>query len=191
MNYDIEPKPTEYEGVIFRSRLEAKWAAFFDLIEWDWIYEPCEINGYSPDFIINCTSDAYKTNTIIVEVKPSMFADDRYEKELIRKYNGVRSHLLLLTENPFYENDYGNVVIGKGIQSYISEEHTDFGDLEMKCSDDFGSTCMYYDGMVYGKVERERFISKLDFSAEYIKSKWAKAGNMVQFMKPNKYKYQK
>ncbi|MEA2669684.1 MAG: hypothetical protein QOJ33_2618, partial [Chloroflexota bacterium] len=28
--------PTTYDGVNFRSRLEAKWAAFFDLLGWRW-----------------------------------------------------------------------------------------------------------------------------------------------------------
>jgi hypothetical protein len=31
---------TRYNGVNFRSRLEAKWAAFFDLAGWSWEYQP-------------------------------------------------------------------------------------------------------------------------------------------------------
>lgn len=42
--------PTVYGGVCFRSRLEARWAAFFDLIEWSWLYEPIDLNGWIPDF---------------------------------------------------------------------------------------------------------------------------------------------
>jgi hypothetical protein len=44
--------PTEYAGVAFRSRLEAKWAAFFDLVGWSWVYEPIDAPGYIPDFLI-------------------------------------------------------------------------------------------------------------------------------------------
>ena len=44
--------PTAYRGTHFRSRLEAKWAAFFDLIGWSWIYEPMDADGYIPDFLI-------------------------------------------------------------------------------------------------------------------------------------------
>ena len=31
--------PTTYAGVNFRSRLEAKWAAFFDIVAWQWDYD--------------------------------------------------------------------------------------------------------------------------------------------------------
>lgn len=48
------PIPTLYQGVQFRSRTEARWAAFFDAINLPWQYEP---EGYSdgetrylPDF---------------------------------------------------------------------------------------------------------------------------------------------
>jgi hypothetical protein len=44
--------PTTYNGVQFRSRLEAKWAAFFDLLGWRWHYEPLDLDGWIPDFLI-------------------------------------------------------------------------------------------------------------------------------------------
>jgi hypothetical protein len=44
--------PTTYRGARFRSRLEARWAAFFDLVEWSWVYEPFDADGWIPDFLI-------------------------------------------------------------------------------------------------------------------------------------------
>jgi hypothetical protein len=48
------PIPTVYQGVRFRSRTEARWAAFFDAINLPWQYEPegFERDGirYLPDF---------------------------------------------------------------------------------------------------------------------------------------------
>ena len=35
--------PTLYNGIQFRSRLEAKWAAFFDLLGWEYEYEPSRL----------------------------------------------------------------------------------------------------------------------------------------------------
>jgi len=32
--------PTRYAGCHFRSRLEARWAVFFDHMRIDWVYEP-------------------------------------------------------------------------------------------------------------------------------------------------------
>ena len=34
MDYTIDSIPTVYKGRNYRSRLEAKWAAFFDLCGW-------------------------------------------------------------------------------------------------------------------------------------------------------------
>lgn len=56
--------PTMYNGVQFRSRLEARWAAFFDLCGWQWEYEPFDLNGWIPDFMLRGDRD------ILVEVKP-------------------------------------------------------------------------------------------------------------------------
>jgi hypothetical protein len=33
---------TVYRGSLFRSRLEARWAAFFDLFGWDWVCLLCD-----------------------------------------------------------------------------------------------------------------------------------------------------
>lgn len=58
--------PTEYKSYRFRSRLEARWARFFDLLGWRWEYEPVDFNGWIPDFAIygDCG------NIVYVEVKP-------------------------------------------------------------------------------------------------------------------------
>jgi len=67
MKYDIKAHPTMYNGIQFRSRLEAKWATFFDLINWKWQYEPCDFNGWIPDFALY----GHK-QTVYVEVKPTV-----------------------------------------------------------------------------------------------------------------------
>ena len=38
--YTMNVKPTEYAGCLFRSRLEARWAVFFDTLNIKWEYEP-------------------------------------------------------------------------------------------------------------------------------------------------------
>ena len=57
--------PTTYSGGRFRSRLEARWAAMFDLLDWAWTYEPFDGAGYVPDFLV--TGD----RALLVEVKPA------------------------------------------------------------------------------------------------------------------------
>lgn len=50
--------PTTYQGTRFRSRLEARWAAFFDLVGWSWTYEPFDATGWIPDFLIRAGADS-------------------------------------------------------------------------------------------------------------------------------------
>jgi hypothetical protein len=61
----VKPIETTYRGAHFRSRLEAHWAAFFDLLEWRWEYEPLELDGYIPDFVLLLHKPT------LVEVKPA------------------------------------------------------------------------------------------------------------------------
>jgi hypothetical protein len=56
---------THYAGTRFRSRLEARWAALFDLCGWRWEYEPPEQSWWIPDFLLIGRYGVTK-----VEVKP-------------------------------------------------------------------------------------------------------------------------
>ena len=65
--------PTMYQGVRFRSRLEARWAAFFDLVDWQWEYEPVDMDGWTPDFWVRFPcghSECNGGHELHVEVKP-------------------------------------------------------------------------------------------------------------------------
>jgi len=54
--YDLTPIETEYRGHKFRSRLEARWAVFFDSLKlrWDYEKEGFNLDGiwYLPDFYL-------------------------------------------------------------------------------------------------------------------------------------------
>lgn len=57
---------TRYKGIAFRSQLEARWAALFDLLQWPWSYEPEVLVGYIPDFYVH-----FPVRDLLVEVKPA------------------------------------------------------------------------------------------------------------------------
>ena len=65
VDYRLKAIPTVYNGRRYRSRLEAKWAAFFDLMCWQFEYEPQDMGTWSPDFLLIGTA-----LTASVEVKP-------------------------------------------------------------------------------------------------------------------------
>jgi len=76
--------PTSYAGARFRSRLEAKWAAMFDLSEWQWEYEPLDLDGYVPDFVLRFARD------LVVEVKPLLAFDP--DDDVLRQAMGKIDH---------------------------------------------------------------------------------------------------
>lgn len=66
--------PTTYAGINFRSRLEAKWAAFFTNMDWRWEYEPFDASGYIPDFLVYG-----RHRNVLVEVRPGVdFGDEAF-----------------------------------------------------------------------------------------------------------------
>lgn len=65
--YTKKARDTMYAGCLFRSRLEATWAAFFDICGIKWVYEPFDLPGWSPDFLIQ--------DRVVVEVKPIQTPD--------------------------------------------------------------------------------------------------------------------
>lgn len=72
---------TKYKGYRFRSRLEARWAVFFDALGIKWEYETDgydlgEAGWYLPDFIVT-TPDG---DQVIYEIKPSnVLSDAKFE----------------------------------------------------------------------------------------------------------------
>lgn len=81
--------PTTYAGINFRSRAEARWAAFFDQAGWPWQYEPLDIcvtlEGeslirYIPDFMLD-----FPAGPILVEVKGGETTRDSLHAEGGRK----------------------------------------------------------------------------------------------------------
>ena len=121
MKAKIKPIETIYNGYKFRSRLEARWAVFFDKmhIRYEYELEGFELpNGkmYLPDFYLPSLD-------MFVDIKPSfqkMTIDD------IRKIEcfGEEMRLLLIIGTPSKEEMYylSNCVYNGQIDELMSEE---------------------------------------------------------------------
>lgn len=105
MDSHINPIPTEYRGHRFRSRLEAKWACLFDNCGWPWEYEPIDLKGYIPDFILTFKEP------ILVECKPALeFRElDQYCGKI--QASGWRGEVLIVGAKIFNQN--GLAIIGE------------------------------------------------------------------------------
>ncbi len=88
---------TLYRGIEYRSRLEARWAAFFDRIGWEHTYEPFDADGYIPDFVI------HGDLPLLVEIKPASSLTD-YQAPIEKMQRGLAGHwqrdLLILGLTP-------------------------------------------------------------------------------------------
>jgi hypothetical protein len=108
MEYKIKAKPTLYKGNKYRSKLEARWACFFDLIGFQYEYEPCEFDGWTPDFIVYGSGG----RVIYFEVKP--FIDDTIIEDYLKRLRKLqlKANVILLS-NEFEEcKNNGGVLAG-------------------------------------------------------------------------------
>ena len=94
---EIKAIETEYHGYRFRSRLEARWAVFFDALGVPYEYEPEGYRlpsgrTYLPDFRVKCYGVRGDRNLdpfdLFIEVKGKMTAEDA---EKIREFSGEAS----------------------------------------------------------------------------------------------------
>lgn len=80
--------PTRFAGRQYRSRLEARWAAFFTLLGWPHEYEPLDFNGWIPDFVL------MGARRVFVEVKPVEIFPENIADEVDR--SGCQDEVLLV-----------------------------------------------------------------------------------------------
>jgi hypothetical protein len=96
---DIKPIETWYKGIRFRSRLEARWAVFFDALGIRWEYES---QGYVIDGRPYLADFWLPTQSTWAEVKPS--SADNFEGEHVNLCRGLANvtgqPVLLLTGPP-------------------------------------------------------------------------------------------
>ena len=95
---------TKFNGIEYRSRLEARWAAFMHNIGWEHTYEPFDGNGYIPDFIVHGSA------SLFIEVKPAV--DQReFEAEVPKVDRGLSDYFrdaLIVGATPFIKGRFGN-----------------------------------------------------------------------------------
>lgn len=102
-----EARPTEYNGVVFRSKTEAVFAKGVDLLGGIWHYEPEYFSsrfGWTPDFWVIFKSQSGGIISIVLELKPSPVTQT-YKDELMRRFKtlkiGSEHHSALVCGSPF------------------------------------------------------------------------------------------
>jgi len=107
----IVARPTEYRGVVFKSRTEAIFARMLDLEKFVWEYEPPHLrtkDGWCPDFwaVKQITSlRKPKIMSLLIELKPAP-PTETYKYELLKRFVSLGDQLsghnpLIVCANPF------------------------------------------------------------------------------------------
>ncbi|OGP74356.1 MAG: hypothetical protein A2W09_09245 [Deltaproteobacteria bacterium RBG_16_50_11] len=192
--------PTKYKNIRFRSRLEARWAAFFDRCKWRWSYEPLDLPGYIPDFLLHVSK-----GDLLIEVKPTRPLDDF--ESVIHKIikSGWRGPVAILC-GTWDEDSMFSVRVGFGTPYIIDEpELSDMGGAEGYWGDVALVECANCDGPALmhavdwptclccgfsGKnspddIPPESWVKLRVLSYNLRELWWAEAGNDVQW-KPRK-----
>ena len=196
--YTIAAIPTLYKGRQYRSRLEAKWAAFFDLLGWEHEYEPFDLGAWSPDFLLKPIGRSW-AGSLLVEVKPiSDFSHEVADKMAVAARNRPYVRLLLVGTNPKsvsndpWEGDRCQIgwvgverADGSGHDwshaSLLWFPHRDhpafYADIPLNDGCHFGSR-----GALSGKVACASADSDTRRYPQHAADLWAKASNAVQWL---------
>ena len=175
--------PTDHKYRRYRSRLEARWAYFFDLISWKYEYEPYDLKGWIPDFCI------YGTKEILVEVKPNSRLEEYDTKKIIQAMAGTEKEgkEILLLGSTIFENGEAFSGPALGWLGEYYEESDDknwFAYAMINHNEEWGIFHEYgsYADRITGAYDGDHHLVQPSYSE--VLQLWNEAGNRVQWKSP-------
>ena len=169
--------PTTYDGVRFRSRLEARWAYFFNAFGIKWQYEPYELDGWIPDFVFKGQHEE-----ILVEVKPVTSRCPVLETRLA-KYLKPGIEILILGNSPLF--GVPDQFTDDLLAGWLLDNSGDFEDalwgLNKAGHLDFWHRYNSFHYRLSGEYEGDHHIKSPSFN--FLESVWKDAGNETQWNK--------
>ena len=128
----MQAKPTLYAGYRFRSKLEAKWAVFFDELKIPYQYEPeafvcSDGSQYTPDFFLpKSYLRDWNSIGLYLEIKPFGWQyEDKYADRIASAF-GENDNLVLFSGEPFdilAETVEGNYQLSPSWDNYMEIQH--------------------------------------------------------------------
>jgi hypothetical protein len=176
--------PTEYRNVMFRSRLEARWARFFDALTWPWQYEPIDLDGYIPDFILQFE------RPLLVEVKPALDPSFMGPAELKIDRSGWEHEALVVGAN-IWELHRASPLIGRiGELTDVPGEAHEWGEARLfYCNRCQSASLLAIDGSWRCRRcavdDGKHHVSNVPHELPEL---WLRAGNEVQWKPPTPQK---
>lgn len=182
--------PNSYKGRNYRSLLETRWAIMFEKLGWQAEYEPFELNGWIPDFML-----IGKDKSLLVEVKPFSHIEQYYDSTVkIEKATKDTEHkqteVLLLGVNPAQEcENWPFPRIG-----WISEVY-ELAEFPGKYIRSYGEARMWHsskglfclgsvEGAYYDRINNSDWKDSGDYEVSLMAEMWADAGSQTQWKAP-------
>lgn len=170
----IQAIETIYDGYRFRSRLEARWAVFFNAAGIEYQYEPEgfdleDVGYYLPDFYLPKFA-AY------VEIKPLSVSDTEEQeakKKLERMFCGKDGIIVILLKGDpvdmqmqMYANDANDSGGGEGWWNTEEDAMRFMLSVEDGWSEEYGDPCiMYYNAHDHTLYRSDWYIAEWVFNA--------------------------
>jgi hypothetical protein len=183
----IKSRPTTYAGARFRSRLEARWAAFFDLCGWRWEYEPVDAEGWVPDFLL-----IGRAGTVPVEVKPINWTGERHgdfcqeanTREDLEKVRRTPGEILVLGSYPmfiYYTEPLLGVLVNHQWNADDAGSGTDVARIWANAAGklDFSAEWGSYHFRLSGEYDGDHHLNEADWGR--IGDLWRQAGAVTQW----------
>jgi len=159
---EIKPIETKYNGHKFRSRLEARWAVFFDSLSIKYQYEPEGYNigidartRYLPDFFLPKTQTWVEVKGCIDQIKYNVLADAvdwGYGLPFTEDSIGSTRGLLLLGQIPKVSKNDPDIPVHPILQhnkrGWVQGTTFKFGDIfktTTQCDEYFDSSSGYFE----------------------------------------------
>jgi hypothetical protein len=178
-----------YNGIVYRSRQEAKYAAFWELLGWKFTYEPFEGNGYIPDFLID------GDNPLLVEVKTA-HTKEQYEREVPKIVKGLKNRwehdFLIVGFNPIaqWQSPAWEDGLCAGLLSDKAWGSEVDDGIWFRCKECGGvgvyHSTGHYGGRPCGHSDGDHHLGHLD--EDFIRDGWARATNVTQW-RPGEPRY--
>jgi hypothetical protein len=147
-SFQIKALPSFYAGVKFRSRLEARWARYFDLIGINWQYEPegyeLPSGNYCPDFL--CEYDGW---TYFIEVKPDDIGQKMVQQKLMELCEMTGTQVVCVTGNPMMKAYWNCEKVYEDGVDLFNVGPTDVEYAQEKCGVSFSKKALEKHGYLY------------------------------------------
>ncbi len=173
---------TTYRGIRFRSRTEARWAAFFDELHWPWEYEPHDLVWYVPDFVLKLDNEPAG---VLCEIKGCNSLEELRAHTAKTSDSGWQHDALIVGSGPMKLSD------AQPLLGLIGEPSGPHGWLEWSPARIFYClSCGQHSMLAEDGCWRCRVCGARDGhmgAAEQVEELWARACNRVQW-RPRKPK---